>query len=550
MTLIQLQGIRKSFGGTEIFRNLDWSLPEKARIGLVGPNGAGKSTLFRIIHGVMDIDDGIISRRRDLSTAYLPQHIEGDERTPIEIVVRSRSDIAAAESELAEIGSRLGDPNLVADYTRMERLLAQQERVVERLESLGASGLEGEARSKLLDLGFSKDDLGKSLSQLSGGQRKMVMLVACLVRKPDVLLLDEPETHLDLQARSRLEDLLRSFGGAVIIVSHDRYLLDETVTGIAQLDRGELTTWSGNYSAYALEREIALKRQEVLYSTQQKEIDRLQEAIRRFRQWANQMPDSADNSRLIKQARVKERHIEWMDTVERPVLERRKIKLSLHEQQRSGQKVLELQGVDLELEGHRLLEAPQLEITRGERVGVIGANGAGKTLLLRISIGLLAPTHGRVWEGPSVRSGYFSQDQATLDNASSPIETIRSVKPMREDEAVSHLMKFLFSYEQARRSVDKLSGGERSRLQLLMLMLSGANFLVLDEPTNHLDIESMEVLEQALEEFEGTILVVSHDRYFLDRIVDRTIHLSHGSLAPFIGGYSDWAAANSRKALA
>jgi ATP-binding cassette, subfamily F, member 3 len=528
MTLIQLQDIAKSYGGTSVFRCLDWSIEERARIGLVGPNGAGKSTLLRIMDGTEEIDDGLIARRRNLTTAYLPQHVGEDERTPVQIVVQSRSDIAAAEAELTEVTSRLGDPALATDLVRMERLLAHQERALERLDKLGVAGLEGEARAKLIELGLAPSDLTKSLTQLSGGQRKMVLLVACLIRRPDLLLLDEPETHLDLRARSHIESFIRAFDGAVVIVSHDRYLLDETVTEIAQLDAGKLTLWQGSYSTYALEREIALKRQEVVYVTQQKEITRLEEAIRRFRQWASEMPDSADNSRHIKQARNKERQIESMDKIDRPVLERRKIKLSLHEQHRSGQKVVELSNIQLTMGGRLLLQVPKIEVRRGERAGVIGPNGAGKTLLARVATGGLDPTRGSVWRGPSVRLGYFAQDQATLPAGSTAIDLVRLTRPMRDDEAVSHLMKFLFTYDQVRRPVEKLSGGERSRLQLLLLMLSQANFLVLDEPTNHLDIESMEVLEQALEEFEGTVLVISHDRYFLDRIVDRTIEMSAG----------------------
>jgi ATP-binding cassette subfamily F protein 3 len=407
---------------------------------------------------------------------------------------------------------------------------------------MGGAGIEGEARSRLRELGLTETDQAKPLALLSGGQRKLVYLAACLIRRPDLLLLDEPETHLDLGARSRLERFIRAFEGAVVIVSHDRYLLDETVREIALLDQGSLSLWQGNYSTYVVEREIALRRQEVLFTSQQKEIDRLEEAIRRFKQWANEMPDSADNSRHIKQARNKQRQIDTMDKVDRPVLERRKIRLSLHESHRSGQKVIELQDLGLMFDTQTILHPARLEIRRGERVGIIGVNGAGKTVLARIIVGRLGPTTGALWMGPSVRTGYFDQSQDTMSPDSTAVDLVRLVRPMREDEAVAQLMKFLFTYEQVRQQLGKLSGGERSRLQLLLLMLGQANLLVLDEPTNHLDIESMETLETSLEEYEGTVVVISHDRYFLDRIVDRVVEVRAGVLHPRDGGYSEWLA--------
>jgi ATP-binding cassette subfamily F protein 3 len=343
-----------------------------------------------------------------------------------------------------------------------------------------------------------------------------------------------------------LEALIAGFTGAVVVVSHDRYLLDETVDAIASLDGGRLRLWPGNYSAYALARELETQRQQVLYTTQQKEIERLEAAVRRFRDWAHRVV----NERHARQARVKQRQIERMEKIERPVLERRKIALRLHPHARGGQRVFDARRVTVAFAGEPILADVDLTVLHGERVGVVGANGAGKSLLLKTFVGEIEPVEGEVWIGPSIRIGYLAQDQETLDPAVSPLATVRAAHRCSEGEAVSLLLKFLFPYEQVRRPNRLLSGGERTRLQLLLLMLSGANVLVLDEPTNHLDIDSVEVLESALEGFEGTVVFTSHDRYFLDRIADRIVEVADGAVTAYEGGFSDWFERRERAAAA
>jgi ATP-binding cassette, subfamily F, member 3 len=536
MALVSLNGVRKSFGSRTVLDGLDFAVEPRARIGVVGPNGSGKSTLLRLLARLEEPDAGTSVRRRGVVVSYLPQHPLGDERTPLEIVRAARPDLAELDQELHRTARQLGSRELASDLDRMARVLRVQEELVERWEAAGGPSLDGRARAMLLDVGLHDDDLNLPTRALSGGQRKLIALVACLAQEPDALLLDEPEAHLDSVGRSLLERLLTTFEGAAVVVSHDRYLLDETVSQIASLDRGTIRMWTGNYSAYTLARELELQRQQQAFVTQQKEIERLEVAIRRFKDWAHRVVDE----RHIRQARVKQRQIDRMEKIERPVLERRKIALRLHPHARGGQRVFELRRVGVRFAEEVVLDNVELTVVHGERVGVVGANGAGKSVLLKTIVGEITPTEGEVWLGPSIRVGYLAQDQETLDPEASPLETVRSSHRCSEGEAVSLLMKFLFPYEQVRRPNRLLSGGERTRLQLLLLMLSRPNLLVLDEPTNHLDIESVEALEAALEEFDGTVCAISHDRYFLDRVVDRIVEVGGGAVRSFDGGYSDW----------
>ena len=529
--LMSARGIVKSFGGRRILDGADLELSDGSRIGVLGPNGGGKSTLLRILAGAEHPDAGEVTRRRGLVVAFLPQEVAGDERTPLATVLAARPEVAELEAELAAVEARLADPALAEDLDAMTRALARQERLLAQFLQMGGDRVEGEARMHLRDLGI---DVERPTAQLSGGQRKLVALAACLARRPDVLLLDEPEAHLDMNRRDQLERLVSGFDGAVLMVSHDRHLLDECVGAIAELDRGRVRIWPGAYSAYTVARELELKRQQVRYVTQQKEIARLEEAIRRFRHWAH----ITVNNRAFKQANVKQMQIDKMEKVERPVLERRKMALALRSGARGGQRVLALEGVDVAFGDDPVLLDVDLVVMRGERVGVVGANGAGKTVLVRVLAGELEPGAGTRWAGPGIDVGYLSQAAAGLDPRMSVIDALRKGRSMAEDEAVRRLMAFLFDYEQVRRPVGSLSGGERTRLAFLLLMEDKPNCLVLDEPTNHLDVDSIEVLEDALERYDGTVVAVSHDRYFLDRIADRIVHVADGAVRAYDGGWS------------
>ena len=542
MTLLAGRALTKSFGSRLILDGADLAVEPQARIGVIGPNGSGKSTLLKILAELESPDSGEVSRRRGTRIAYLDQHPVGDERTPLETVLAARPDLVELDRELISLGAQLGRDEVIADLGRMARVIARQEEVLERFEAAGGPSAEGRARASLLEIGLSAEELTLPTHTLSGGQRKLIALAACLEQQPDVLLLDEPEAHLDNAGRARVELLARRFEGAIVAVSHDRYLLDEIVTQVASLERGRIRLWTGNYSAYILERELEVQRQQQAFVTQQKEIERLEAAIARFKLWASWVPDK----RNIRQANNKQRQIDRMVTVDRPVLERRKIALRLRPTTRGGQRVFELRSVGVSFDGDPVLTDIDLDVWHGERVGIVGRNGAGKSVLLKTLVGQIAPSAGEVWVGPSISIGYLAQEQDTLDPASTPLETVRRAVPVSEGDAVSLLMKFLFPYEQVRRANRLLSGGERTRLQLLLLMVAKPNLLVLDEPTNHLDIESVEVLETAIEEFTGTVVAISHDRYFLDRIADRIVEVD-GGIRTATGGYSAWIESTATK---
>jgi ATP-binding cassette subfamily F protein 3 len=526
---VQLNEVVKSFGGRQILDGASLEINDGVRVGLIGPNGAGKSTLLRMLAGLETADSGTVTLRRGAVVAFLPQLVTGDARTVREWIVDARPEHAARKAELEDVERRLADPELANDLKRMGRLL---ERQADLVAELSAEDVEGEGLRILRDLGLPDAILDHETRRLSGGQAKLVALAACLVRRPDVLLLDEPEAHLDVSRRTRLEELLRSEPGAVLMVSHDRYLLDETVTAIAELDGGRIRVWPGTYSNYAVARELELVRQRQQYVTQQKEIARLEEMIRRFKDLAHRTEDP----RYIKRARNKQRQIDRMDKVDRPVFERRKMGLALRSAMRGGERVVELREVEFD----PVLTEVDLTVMRGERVGVIGPNGTGKTVLIRLLAAELDPTSGERWAGPTIVFDHLTQTAAELPGDRTALDVVRAAQPMTEETAVRHLMRFLFDYEQVRRPISTMSGGERTRLRCLLLMLGGANCLLLDEPTNHLDIDSVEVLEGALEAFDGTVIAVSHDRYFLDRIADRIVEVRDLEVHSYEGGYSDW----------
>jgi ATP-binding cassette subfamily F protein 3 len=516
---LSMRGVVKSFGGRLILDGADLEVGPRARVGLIGANGAGKSTILRLVAGDEQPDGGTVTLRKGVVVAHLHQIVEGEDRTVREVLAAARPERAALEAELARVEAQLADPQLAADLDRMARVLERQGALVERI---GTDTASGDAIRHLRDLGLADEDIDRPTRALSGGQRKLVALAACLLQDPDVLLLDEPEAHLDVARRLIVEELVEGFDGAVLVVSHDRHLLDETVTEVAELEGARIRMWQGGYSAYAVARELELVRRQQQYVTQQKEIARMEEAIRRFKDWAHRVVDK----RHITRAHNMQRRIDRMDKVERPVFERRKMALALRSAARGGDRVIALRDVSFA----PVLHDVDLEIVRGERVGVVGPIGAGKTVLARLLAGDLQPTAGERWAGPSIVVDFVSQAASELPIDRTPIDVVRAARPLSEGEAVALLVRFLFDYEQLRRPIATMSGGERTRLRCCLLMLSRANCLILDEPTNHLDIPAVETLEAALESYDGTVIAVSHDRYFLDRITDRVLEVGGGGV--------------------
>lgn len=550
MIATHLHALSVTYIAKPIFTDLSWEIHDDRCVGLVGPNGAGKSTLLRVIAGDLIADGGSVMRSSGLTVGYLRQEPAlTPGRTVWEEALTASAELAELEAKLAACERQLADPAVYGAEDALARVLDEQARLLHHFEELGGLNYEGRVRAALARVGFATDlELNLRTDTLSGGQRKLLGLAKLLVVQPKLLLLDEPDNHLDMAGKALLEGVIRDYKGGVVIVSHDRYLLDVVADEIADLEDGRITVYPGNYSEFAFEKQARLLRQQQMFQAQQKEITRLEQAAKRLLIWGR----TYDNEKLIKRGKAIQKRIERIDRIDKPVLERKRMGLELSGW-RGSNKVLEIKNLDKVFPTERgdeniVLAGVEMLLWHGERAGLVGANGAGKSVLFRLLLGQDEPSGGAIAIGPSVRVGYYAQQHETLDYDRTLIETIRHAAPMTESSAVSFLGKFLFTYEQARSPVRTLSGGERSRLQMALLMLSNANFLLLDEPTNNLDIASVEVLEDVLADFEGTVLVISHDRYFLDRVVGRIAELEDGRLTDYIGGYSDYQEARREKA--
>ncbi len=586
--IVNLNDVHHTYFDKPILTGLNWEIQAGQKIGLVGPNGGGKSTLLKLILGLLQPDSGAIWKQKGLTVGYLPQEVTAEALageaalaagngaftlTVLEAGLSGSPEIARLRHALALKETQMGDPAVYGDERKLSRVMEEHARLLHTYEASGGLTYENRVRSTLRELGLGEDTFEQPIGVLSGGQAKLVGLARLIVWSPDLLLLDEPDNHLDLEGKERVEKLVCGYSGAVVIVSHDRYLLDETVTQTAELERGQIKVWPGTYSNYAVSKELAMLRQEQLYRAQQKRITQIEAAIKRFEEAAA----FTENERHARQARARHKMLERMDKIDRPQ-EASRMRLELGGW-RGSNKVLDVQRVDKWFEDEAtgdlrvVLEGVSFQVWHGERVGLVGSNGAGKSVLFRCILGAALsagnlpvalaqansgsssqfgvfaaasrslfeqPDGGVIKLGPSVKIGYYAQQHETLHSDWTLVQEIRDAKPMYETDAVAILQRFLFDYYAAQKQVHHLSGGERSRLQLAKLMLSDVNFLMLDEPTNNLDIPSSEVLESALEEFNGTVLVISHDRYFLDRIVDRVVALEDGAAREIVGGYSDY----------
>jgi ATP-binding cassette subfamily F protein 3 len=539
-TIARLEKITHHYGAQLIVENTSLEIRHDARIGLVGPNAAGKSTLLRMLAGQLEPERGAVHIARGIRTGYLPQEVVFDlDRSVIAEAREASPQLAALESEMEQSAARMGDPAVYGDHEKLGRLATRLEKLTEQFREKGGLNLENRIRSTLRGLGFREEEFELPLRALSGGQKKLIGLAKLLIEGPELLLLDEPDNHLDMQGKQFLEALIGDYAGAVIIVSHDRYLLDIVAEEIAELDPGgggrppRLTLWSGNYSEYAFEKQQRLISQEREYHVQQREIRRLELSMRRLMGWG-----AGQNEKFVRRGRSMQKRLEKIERIEKPPSERRAIGLAFNSAKRGSQKTLEFRRATKAFGAEPLFADADFTIWNGERVGLIGPNGAGKTVLLRCILGGENLTSGEIVLGPSNTLGHYDQEHQSLDPDSTLAVEICRFKSLTNRELYGLLGRFLFTADDAGKKVRDLSGGEKARVQMARLMLQGANFLLLDEPTNHLDIQSAEQLEEALEEFDGTLLAVSHDRYFLDNVVGRILELEDGRIAAYDGNYT------------
>jgi ATP-binding cassette subfamily F protein 3 len=547
MPVVSVLHLGKSYGAERIFSDVTFQIQERDRVGLIGPNGAGKSTLLNILAGREEPDEGTVSLARGTRIGYLTQVIDfHPQNTLREEVLTVFNELRGWERELNQLAARLADPDVQRDTTAYAQSMEHYAELQVRFEHAGGYTYENRVDQVLDGLGFTREQQEAPVVQLSGGQQTHAALGKLLLQEPDLLLLDEPTNHLDLATLEWLESYLSSWRGAIVIVAHDRYFLDKIVSRTLELAFGRVEEYPGNYTKYLLLREERMERRAREYEAQQAYIAHTEEFIRRYK--------AGQRSR---EARGRQKLLDRMERIERPQ-DFSSLRFELAPVADSGLVVLSTQklavgyrdGVQrdgyVEAGKQILVQAGDLEIVRGDRVGLIGPNGSGKTTLLRTLIGELAPVSGRVLPGHNVRIGYYSQTHAGLNQRSTIIDEIREVSALSEEGARSFLGRFLFSGDDVFKRVSDLSGGERSRVALAKLTLQGSNFLVLDEPTNHLDLQSRQFLEEVLEEFDGTMLFVSHDRYFVDGLATKIWEIHDGALTTYLGNYTDYYRARKR----
>lgn len=543
-TVARLDSATQYYGAQIVFSKLSWEVFHDARTGLVGPNGAGKSTILKLLAGENEPNEGAVHITRGVRVGYLPQEPEFDlSRTVIQEAMDASPTLASLEREMERLAAQMGDPAVYGDERKLQRVMDAHARAVQDFQERGGLNFDNRVRATLRGLGFDDASLDLPLSALSGGQKKLVGLAKLLIEQPELLLLDEPDNHLDLNGKEFLEKLIADYPGAVVIVSHDRYLLDIVAEEIVELEGGTLTHYVGNYSEYAFEKKQRLLKQKQMFEIQQREIHRLEFSIRRLMGWG-----AGQNEKFVRRARSMMKRLDKVERIDKPRLERKTMGLDLAAGKRGSNKVLEIKNLSKTFDGDPILLGLDLLLWHRERVGLIGPNGAGKSVLFRCILGTESPDAGEIKVGPSTTIAYYAQEHQTLDYSATLAGEMRKMRPMVDRELFGLLGRFMFSPEDARKKISQLSGGEKARVQIAKLMMQGANFLLLDEPTNNLDIPSSEVLENALEDYDGTVLVISHDRYFLDNIVDRIVELDEGKLTEYLGNYTYYVEEKTRRA--
>lgn len=524
MGILRIKDLGKAFGIEELFHNVTFDVARGDKIGFVGPNGAGKSTLMRCLLGLEEYDNGSISIDSADTIGYMQQQFDFKHATLHEELLDSFSDILALGVQKTELEKEIEQ---ASTDEQTEELMKDYSRISDRFEQLGGYDYESRLRRVAFGLGFKEEDFDKSPSLFSGGQRTRICLAKALLREPDFLFLDEPTNHLDIEMIEWLEGFLSSYKGGVLLISHDRFFLDKVATKILDLDNKTTVLYDGNYTTAM---EVKAQRRAALesaYAKQQEHIRETQEFIRRYKAGVK-----------AKQARGREKQLQRLERIILPPTKTSFNFFMFHKPDECAERVLELDDVSVSFDTHKIFEHLSLLIRRGDGVAIVGPNGAGKTTLLRLILGELESPTGRIKIGSRVKIGYYSQQHEGLTPSNTVFDEILSSFGLNDEQARSCLGSFLFKGDDVYKRVSDLSGGEKSRLALLKLMLTGANFLVLDEPTNHLDIPAKEAIEEAIMAFPGTFIVVSHDRYFLDKVTNFTCELSNGVLTQYNGDYS------------
>jgi ATP-binding cassette subfamily F protein 3 len=531
--LVQLESVSKTYGGQTVFQDLSWRLGAGERVGLVGPNGAGKTTLCRILAGVEEPDSGRVSRARGASVGYLPQEVGGTgDRSVLTEALSGFDEVWRLEREMEEVAAAL-------ETSPTDALTARYGDLQHRFEALGGYRLETEARAILSGLGFATGDLHRPLTEFSGGWRMRAALARLLLLRPALLLLDEPTNHLDLESLAWLENFLAGYDGTVVVVSHDRYFLNRMVSSIADLGPGGLVVYPGDYDDFMVEREARRELLEAQARNQAKRVAEVERFIERFRYQASK-------------ARQVQSRVKMLERLERVEIgpDARHIRFVFPQPPRTGRRVASLRGIGKAYGDNVVYAGVDLEVERGERVALVGINGAGKSTLLRILAGVLGFDAGERTLGTHVGVHYYAQHQLdALDPTRTVLEELQAVAPDSTGTRLRTLLgAFLFSGDSVDKKVAVLSGGEKARVALAKMLVRPAALLCLDEPTNHLDLVSREVLEVALAAFPGTVVFISHDRYFINRIATRVIEVADGALTSYLGDYDDYLAAKARTA--
>lgn len=532
MNLLTASNLTKSYPLRDIFENVSFKIEKGDKAGLIGANGAGKTTLFNILTGELAADSGEIYIAGDVRVGYLKQLLSLDsDMTIYEFVLGVFDDMIKLEREMRDLEHLMAEEE---DPDKLDTIMKTYAEKSDEFTTKNGYAIKSEIEGTLTAMGFDKKDFDKNIADLSGGQKARVELCHLLLEKPDLILLDEPTNHLDIGAISFLETFIKNYKGSVIVISHDRYFLDNTVNKVFMMENGKLTSYLGNYTSFMAQRKKDLEVRIHQYKSQQKEIERQEEIIERLKNLGG-----SKRKRGISQSRSRQKLLDKMVKIDKPIELRDTMNLKFTPRIQSGVDVLKVRDLEKSFGLEEIFKNISLDLYRQERCAIIGENGVGKTTLFRIIMGEESRDSGQVRIGSSVNIGYFDQEQKSLDPANTIFEQVSKAYPMLTNfEIRSYLAKFMFYEDDVNRLVGELSGGERSRISLLKLMISDTNFILMDEPTNHLDIDSKEILEDAILDYEGTVLIISHDRYFLNKVATKILDMKKDGMDEYLGNYS------------